>query len=577
MTTDMKAEAPLPARKKRIFVSEDFTPDQWENIAPYYDDLLAREIASVGDLKQWLRHWSELEAVTGEHSRWIYVRTTVDTSDEKAKAALTQLYTTIVPQMMAREHLLKKKFITSPFINELESHLYYTTIRKVKKEVEMFREENIPLISEMNLKQSSYDQVAGAQSIQYQGNEMTLQQAAVYLKSTHRAEREEVFRLIHERRWQDADKLDDLLTELIQMRHRMAQNAGYENYIPYRFDELGRFDYTPEDCKTFHRSVQEVVMPLVNEIFKQRQAQLNLDTMKPWDAEADTNGQEPLRPFSNVGEMTEKTIACFNRLDTYFAQRIDIMRALNYLDLDSRKNKGPGGYNMAMPEIGVPFIFMNSANSEQDVITMVHEGGHAVHTFLTNHLELNAFKELTPEIAEVASMGMELMSMEHWDVFYPKPEELKRAKKRHLEYILGLLSKTCLGDSFQLWMYANPNHTVEERRSKWAELNRGFTASVIDWSGLENYDRTGYQKVLHFYIVPFYYIEYAFAQLGAIALWRNFKQQPSKAINDYKAALSLGYTKPIPGFYETAGIRFDFSKSYITGLAEFLKSEIGKL
>lgn len=577
MLADILGEQPIPTRKKRTFVSESFVPENWASVEPYYQNLLSRDIHSTEELKKWLKDWSELEAVTAEYSRWIYVRTTVDTSDEKAKAELIHLYTQIVPHMAPQENLLKKKFIASPFIDSLDSDLYYTTIRKVKKEVEMFRAENIALQSEMNIKQSTYDQIVGQQSIHYEGQEITLQQATVYLKSTDRKQREETFMLSGERRMKDADKLDELLTELIQLRHRIATNAGYDNYIQYRFDELGRFDYTPKDCENFHRAVEEVIMPVVNGNFRERKSKLGLDTLKPWDVEVDVSGKNPLKPFQSAAEMTDKTIECFAHLDKYFAERLDIMKSLKYLDLDSRKNKGPGGYNMAMPEIGIPFIFMNSANSEQDVITMVHEGGHAVHTFLTNHLELNAFKELTPEIAEVASMGMELMSMEHWDVFYPNPDDLKRAKKRHLQYILGVLSKTCLGDEFQLWLYANPQHTVEQRRNKWSELNRRFSTTEVSWEGLEELEKTGYHKILHFYIVPFYYIEYAFAQLGALALWRNFRQNAKETIGKYKSALKLGYTKPIPVFYETAGVRFDFSKPYISGLVDFLKSEITKL
>jgi len=486
-------------------------------------------------------------------------------------------YVNIYPQLSVQINLLDKKFVSSPFIDELDQDVFFTTIRKTKKSLELFREENIPLQSELNMKQSTFDQIAGAQSIHYNGTELTVQQAQVYLKSNNREQREEIFRLINERRLQDAEKLDSLLTELIQLRTQIAKNAGFENFMEYRFNELARFDYSPADCLKFHASIEEVLMPLVNQLFEERKKELGLDKLKPWDREVDPSGKAPLKPFNSTEELIDKTIQCFNRLDTYFGERIEIMKRMNYLDLDSRMKKGPGGYNMTMPEIGVPFIFMNSANSESDLITMVHEGGHAIHTFLSHDLELNAFKDTTSEVAEVASMGMELMSMEHWDIFYSNPEDLKRAKKNHLQYILTILTKTCLGDSFQFWLYQNPNHTVEERRAKWAELNKRFTSSTVDWSGNERFLETGYQGILHFYVVPFYYIEYAFAELGSLALWRNFKQNSAKAINDYKNALRLGYTKPIPVFYETAGAKFDFSKPYISTLVDFLKEELAKL
>ena len=447
----------------------------------------------------------------------------------------------------------------------------------MKKEIELFREINIPLQSELNIKQNKFYEIAGAQSIQYKGTELTFEQAQAYFADTDRSVREEVYLKVAERRLEDREKLDDLLTELIQLRHQIAVNAGYKNYLEYRFDELGRFDYTPQDCIQFHAVIQETVTPLVNALFDERKIKLGLNPLKPWDAEVDISGKAPLKPFSSTAELVEKTITCFNRLDPYFGECISIMDSMNYLDLDSRMRKSPGGYNMTLPEIGVPFIFMNSANSEHDLITIVHEGGHAIQTFLTHQLALNAFKETPAEIAEVASMGMELLSMEHWEIFYPDTDDLKRARRNHLKYILGILTRTCLGDSFQFWLYTKPDHTVEERRSKWKELQDKLTPKAIDWSEHMQQYETGYQRILHFYEVPFYYIEYAFAQLGALALWRNFKLNPAATINNYKEALSLGYTKPIPVFYETAGARFDFSKQYIAGLTTFLEQELAKL
>lgn len=567
----------VPQRKKRDYLPEDFIPATWQDIEPYSKELLDREISSVNELKKWLADMSELESVVGEHSRWIYVRTTTDTADEKAKAELTDLIVNINPQLSAHDNLLKKKFISSPYIDQLETDTFSTTIRRMKKEISLFREINIPLQSEMGLKQSRFHEIAGAQSIRYNGSEITIEQAVVYLAGTDRAVRREVHEKIGTRRMEDKDTLDSLLTELIKLRHQIALNAGYKNYLEYRFDELGRFDYTPDDCLKFHAVVQETVVPLLDALAVERKKQLGLDPLMPWDLEVDTSGKAPLKPFNSTAELVEKTITCFNLLDPYFGECISIMNSMKYLDLDSRMRKAPGGYNMAMPEIGVPFIFMNSANNEHDLITIVHEGGHAIHTFLTHHLDLLAFKETPSEIAEVASMAMELLSMEHWDIFYTNPDDLKRARSNHLKYILSILTRTCLGDSFQFWLYTNPEHTIEERRNKWRELQSKFASKEVFWNYNEELNGIGYQRIMHFYEVPFYYIEYAFAQLGALAICRNFKHAPAKAIYDYKEALSLGFTKPIPVFYETAGAKFDFSKPYISGLISFLEEELGKM
>ncbi len=570
-------ETNIPVKKKRSFVAEDFNPNEWASLEPYFNELLERSINSVADLNQWLKDWSELDTAMTENSRWIYVKTTVDTNDEKAKADLANQYQNIFPRYSPIENQLKKKFVSSPFVDQLDQSVFFPTLRKLRMEIELYREENIPLQSELQLKQSTYDAIAGAESIHYNGTELTFQQASIYLKSTDRAQREEVYRMISERRLQDAETFDNLLTELIQLRHKIALNAGYKNYVEYRFNELGRFDYTSADCLNFHKAVEELIVPVKNRMAEERRQLLGLESLKPWDLDVDTSGKAPLQPVKNTEELIEKTIACFNRLDPYFGERIEILKKMNYLDLESRMHKGPGGYNMTLPEIGVPFIFMNSANDEHDLITMVHEGGHAIHTFLAHKLELMAFKETTSEVAEVASMGMELMSMEHWDLFYNNADDLRRAKVNHLRYILSVLTKTCLGDSFQHWLYLNPNHTVEERRNKWAELSARFGGAGIDWTGFEKDLQTGYHRILHFFVVPFYYIEYAFAQLGAIALWRNFKNDPAKAVADYKSALSLGYTKPIPVFYETAGARFDFSKDYVASLVSFINGELKKL
>jgi oligoendopeptidase F len=567
----------IPVRPERKFLGQDFDCDKWETIEPYLKNLLDRPINSVEDLNHWLRDQSELETVIGEHSRWIYVRTTVDTTDIHAKEAQAHTYTNIFPKLAPYNFELDKKFVNSPFLKELDQELFYTTIRKTKNYVEIFREENVSLQSELNLKQSKYDEIIGVQTISYKGKILTMQQAQALLKSNNRDEREIVFKLMFERRANDKDALDDLMSELIKIRHQIAINAGFRNYTEFRFRELGRFDYTAKDCHDFHAAAKETVGPVVDEIVAEKKKLLGLEVMLPWDADAEPASGMPLVPCSSAEDMLDKTIACFRHLDNYFAERIEIMREMKYLDLDSRVGKGPGGYNMTMPEIGVPFIFMNAANTEHDLITMVHEGGHAVHTFLAHDQPLNSFKDTPSEIAEVASMGMELMTMPYWDEFYKNEADTKRAQKNHLNYILSLLAKTSLGDAFQHWMYANPDHSHQERRNKWRELHKSFTSQVIDYSGYEQDVEIGYQRIMHFYVVPFYYIEYAFAELGAIALYKNFKSDKAKTISAYKSALQLGYTKTIPGFYETAGVRFDFSLSYISELVNFVRAEIKSL
>lgn len=573
----MQHSLSIPQKPVRKFIPADINFSDWASAEPYFEELLKTEIVGVESLESWLRNWSELDAAMGEHIRWIYIKTTTDTSDEKAKAELVNLYANVYPKMSVFTNRLDKKFVECPYTSQLASSKFGTTIRKIKKNIEIFREENIPLESELSLLQNEYNNIIGAQSITVNNQEMTLQQAMVYLKDNNRAFREEVYSKIAERKLADAEKLDELLGKLIKLRHQQALNAGFSNYRDFRFAQLGRFDYTPEDCYSFHNSVELAVAPISIRTREERKIKMGVDELKPWDLDVDVTGKPALKPFTSANELIEKTIQCFTLLDPYFANCIRVMDHMKYLDLESRMHKGPGGYNMSMPEIGVPFIFMNSTNSEQDVVTMVHEGGHAVHSFLAHPLELTAFKETTPEIAEVASMGMELMSMEHWDIFYPDADELKRAKRNHLGHILSILARTCLGDAFQHWMYLNPEHTTEERRLKWIELSKRFSGNVVDWTGYEKAFATSYQGILHFYEVPFYYIEYAFAQLGALGIWKNFRADKTATIQSYKEALKLGYTKTIPEFYETAGVKFAFDKAHIEDLVKHLNENLQQL
>jgi oligoendopeptidase F len=383
--------------------------------------------------------------------------------------------------------------------------------------------------------------------------------------------------LSQEREKADTVVLDELLSELIAKRHQIALNAGYANYRDYKFDEMHRFDYTAADCEAFHESIATAITPLLKIIDEQRKADLNLAELKPWDMSVDPFQRNPLEPFQTTDEFVESTVDCFNKLNPYFGACIANMYETGRLDLDSRKGKAPGGYMMAMPETGIPFIFMNHASSEGDVRVMVHEGGHAIHSYLDFSVEHASMRQTPSEVAELASMSMELFSLENWESYYPNPEDLSRAKKNHLEGLLKILPGVAKGDAFQHWLYTNPKHTIEERHAKWTALNKVYSSGVLNTEGLEKFTEVGYQGILHFYQVPFYYIEYGFAQLGAIAMWRNYKSNPAQTIEAYIAALKLGYTRTIPEIYEVAGVKFDFSEDYVKNLASFVKSALEKL
>ena len=567
----------IPQRSPRVFLSENFVVDNWEGIKPLLEDLANRELNNADELRQWFKDRSELESVLSEDLAWRYIKMTCDTTDEKLKESFNYFVGEIEPKIAPYADQLNKKALGSPYLSEVNQEGYNILIRNMKKAVEIFREKNIAIQAELSQTSNQYGAISGAMSIDWEGQELTLQQAAVKLQDTDRQTREKVYKSIGERRLEDKDKLDELFNKLINLRNQLGTNADFANYRDYMFAAMSRFDYTPADCFDFHNSVRDNVVPILNELSEKRKAELQLNQLRPWDKAVDTSGKPALEPFNSPEDLIENTIECFRRLDPFLGQCLAIMNEMGHLDLDSRKGKAPGGYNYPLMEIGVPFIFMNATSTLRDLVTIVHEGGHAVHSFLTRDLELSEFKSTPSEVAELASMSMELLSMDHWDLFFDNEEDLRRAKKEHLEQIIDTLPWVATIDKFQHWIYENPGHSLEERKSAWNRIFDEFSDNVTDWEGFEANKDYLWQKQLHLFEVPFYYIEYGMAQLGAIAIWKNYKEDPAKGLQGYLSALKLGNLRTIPEVYEAANIKFDFSSDYINQLMSFVKDELKKL
>jgi oligoendopeptidase F len=550
---------------------------KWETLEPFYKELLERPINSVEELEKWLRDKSELEAALEEDFAWRYIRMTCDTTSEELLQKFQYFATEIEPKIAPFSNELNKKLVASEFVDQLDSEKYFVFLRAVKKALELFREENIPVQTEIQVEQQKYQSTTGAMSVHIDDKEFTLEQASVFLKGTDRAKRQGVWEKITSRRLQDKEKLNELFDHLRKLRHTVATNAGFENFRDYMFQALGRFDYTPQDCYAFHAAIETEIVPILRTQAEKRREALGLPALKPWDMDVDISGKPALKPFQNGEELIEKSIQCFSNINRYLGERLEIMKDNGLFDVESRKGKAPGGYNYPLAETGAPFIFMNSANTFRDLTTMVHEGGHAVHTFLTADLELNDFKHCPSEVAELASMSMELISMDNWNVYFDNEEDLKRAKRDQLVDVLKTLPWVAVVDQFQHWIYTNPDHTDADRTTAWIEIFEPFGANFADWSKHPEALANLWQKQLHIFEVPFYYIEYGMAQLGAIAVWKNYKENPEKGLQQYLDALKLGYTKTIKEIYETAGIKFDFSAAYVKELAEFVKAELDKL
>ncbi|MEY3645470.1 MAG: hypothetical protein RL127_178 [Bacteroidota bacterium] len=566
-----------PQNITRRFLAADFTLSSWELVLPYFDRLSQTEINSLEDLIDFCQNRSELESYLSENFAWRYIKMSCDNQNEAHQLSYQQFVNEIMPNASVFEDAWNNKVMQSPFAAELPPDGYSIMLRGLKKSIEIFREENIPLFTELQNLQTQYGAATGGLMVEIDGMEKTLQQANAYFESNDRDKRQEVYEKVSGARLAIQEKLDALFDQLIAKRHQVSLNAGFANYRDYAFASLGRFDYTPTDCFEFHSSVAKTVVPMINRQAEKRKNRLGLSALKPWDKAVDVLGREPLKPFETGEELLTKTIEVFDRMDPFLGDCLKEMVKLDRFDLDSRKGKNPGGYNYPLEESGFPFIFMNAAGQVRDMVTLLHEGGHAVHSILTKDLALNAFRNFPSEVAELASMSMELITMDHWDAYFADPQAAKRAKIKHLEDILDTLPWVATIDAFQHWIYENPSHNSDERSQAWNRIYGQFSDNITDWSGLEDVKTKLWQKQLHLFEVPFYYIEYAIAQLGALAVWRNYCQNPTQALDQYLNALSLGYTKPIKEIYATAGIEFNFSQAYIQELMDFLAQKIQQL
>lgn len=561
------------------FIPNPFVVQSKDDVMPIFESLLKRDIENPQDFVRFLQDVSDLESALSEDMAWRYIKMTCDTQNKDHETSYLTFVQEIQPHLSPMEDLLNRKIVDSPFAESLrllnEGNEIY--LRGLKGAVEIFREENIPIQSELATLAQEYSSVQGNMSIEWEGQTITLQQASNILMQTDRQKREQVWHLMQKRRSEDTDKLNELFNKMVQLRHQLAVNAGFENFRDYMFKAMDRYDYDVEACKDFHRSVETAVVPMLKSLMLDRKAKMRLASLKPWDTAVDPLGREPLKPFHGGAQLLEKGIDCLERVDPYFGECLKTMKSNNLLDLDSRLGKAPGGYNYPLAKTNMPFIFMNASGNLRDVETLVHEAGHAIHSFQMAPLTLNAYKNTPSEVAELASMSMELLTMNTWDAYFDDKNLLNRAKSEQLEGILGTLPWIAQVDAFQHWIYENPTHNDAERTAKWLELCSRYGSGEVDYTDLETALENSWHKQLHIFEVPFYYVEYGFAQLGAVGVWKNYITKGQAAIEDYKAFLKLGNTKSIPNIYETAGVKFEFSESYISDLMQFVQVELAAI
>jgi oligoendopeptidase F len=536
-----------------------------------YQKLVDQQINNAQELEQWILHWSEAESIVREQEARLYINMTCFTDDKDNAEAYTRYVEEVEPVLAPLQNQLEKKLLASPYLSDLADY-YQNWLRDVKSSNELFREENIAIETEISLEVQRYQQLTGSLSVQYEGEEKTLPQMRGYLEEKDRSVREASWKLVAQRRLQEKDKLDEHFDKLFAKRLEVARNAGYENYLDYIFKAKGRYDYTPDDCRTFHQSVEELVVPLARQLQEKRRQSMNLETLRPWDLACDPEGRDPLRPFKDSRELIDKTVEVFSKVSPELQKEFIRMRDDKLLDLDSRLGKAPGGYQCGLEEYRVPFIFMNASGTNSDVFTLLHESGHSFHQFAMARHDLQAYRDIPAEFAEVASMAMEMIAMDKLGVFYDEGEQ-ERAVFDHLESVFSLLMWVATVDAFQIWLYSHPEHTRAERQAEWVSLCNRFSSGT-DWSGLEEELAYSWHRQLHIFEVPFYYIEYGIAQLGALQVWKNYRENPEQALQLYRDGLALGNSRPLPELFSTAGIRFDFGAHTIKPLMDMIQQEL---
>ena len=536
----------VPIAQPRQFVPTQFDASDWAQIEPLFEQMVtaAPSLRHGKDLVRWILNGSELASALMEHGTRCHINMTCHTDDPDAERAYLNYVGDIEPKAKPYWFKLQQLYLNSPHRSKLPRNRWHVFERETKKDVELFRPENIPLQTEETKLEQGYQKALGAMVVKLGGKELTLQQAGRFLEEKDRDVRETAWRAIAKRRLQDRSALEKRFGQLVAKRAKIARNAGCKDYRAYTFRLRSRFDYGPADCKAFHRAVERHVVPLSRELHARRAKQLGLKRLRPWDLSVDPRGRPPLRPFRDVGTLVERTREIFRRIEPAFEKDFQTLMRFRLLDLESRKGKAPGGYQAALEEARLPFIFMNAVGLHRDVETLLHEGGHAFHSLALRDEPLVMYRHAPLEFCEVASMSMELLAHPHWEVFYT-PSDAARARRTHLEGIVHLLCWVAVVDAFQHWIYTHPKHTGKERRAAWLALLDRFGGEV-NWTGLKEERAYSWHRQPHLFCYPFYYIEYGIAQLGALQVWQRAERDLDAAIRKFRRALALGGSKPLP-------------------------------
>ncbi len=558
--------------KKLLFFPDDFNIQDIELIKNTYNAFLEMPLDTSEDIIRCLEKKSELSMLIGDHLAWLYINMTCNASDDSKAEAYTSYYNEISSATEKTEFLLKKRIFESPAKHDLTGPTYAHLNKMLANEINLFKEENIKIRQKITEIENKYGSLFGSLTVDFEGEEKTFAQLNILFKNNDRQIREKAWRLKMNKLAEHVEQFNQIFDDLKKLRIQEAKNAGFDNFRDYKHLDKGRFSYTPEDLIEFHNAVEKAVIPYLKEIDTKRKETLQLDILRPWDTSVDLDGRI-LKPFTNSQELVEKSIKVLNNVDQDFGLQLLKMNNSKYLDLDNRKGKAPGGYNYPIGRVGSSFIFMNSVGLQGDVTTLLHEAGHAMHAKESAHIVIDHLKDTPSEVAELASMTMELLTMDYWQEFYDNNEDFKKAKREQLEGTLSFLPWCMTVDAFQHWIYTNPYHTIDERNTEFSKIMDRFN-TIVDWTGLEIEKANRWMLQLHIFEVPFYYIEYGMSQLGALAIYKNYKENPAEAVKNYKEFLRAGYTLPVNKLYEIAGVNFKFTEEYLKELVDFVKKEL---
>ncbi|MCC7204286.1 MAG: M3 family oligoendopeptidase [Phycisphaeraceae bacterium] len=570
---------PTTSRKKP-FVPADLDCSTWPSIEPYFQQLAASEITSPAGLRKWLADLSDLIAVVDEHGTRLYIDNACHADDAAIEKRYLDFVEQVEPHVKPAVFELQKKFLASPHRAGLREQKFAIMAREWQADVDLFRRENIPLQTQATKLVTQYNKLCAQMTVDYRGQTYTMQQIARFGEEIDRVVRQETWELAEKRRAQDVAAIDGIFEELLAIRAKIAANAGHANYRDYAWVSKKRFDYTPDDCHRFADAVEKTCMPVVRAMDEQRRTQLGVDKLRPWDLAVDPLGRAPLRPFdpADIPDFVDKTQAVLRRISPDLAEDFQSLRDTHCLDLESRKGKRPGGFQATLEVHRQPFIFMNAAGLHRDVETLLHEAGHAFHTLAARGEKLVFLHSAPLEFCEVASMSMELLADDYLDAFYTS-DDAQRAKRTHLEGVIRLLPWIATIDQFQHWLYTHPTEAADAdaRHDAFLKISGRFSSPLVDWTGHEAIRRTRWQRQLHLFGMPFYYIEYGIAQLGALQVWFNYQKNPGDALKKYKAGLALGGTRPLPELFKAAGARFEFSAKTVAPLMAAVGKEIERL